>query len=233
MKKFSLKLLPEKTDADFSSDDLLAHLTNQLNSYNKESQDIIELVDNHHARVMDLLKTNPEKLKQLDDDFKETNEYHFELITAFSEFKKLSNAILKCREASLSKDINETALSFYLLGIQSSTLKSRSFGVSREKMMSAYKSQQKQIKSLSDKNSTERAFKFFSKSIAQEAWIDSPSIRITTMAEHVLAKLNKKGNEPLNGGKFRDFIPKIGTIKTWIREIAPEQASARGRPSKN
>lgn len=233
MKKFSLKPLPEEVDIDFSPDDLLAHLTNQLNSYNKENLDIIDLVDNHYVKAMELLETNIEKFKQLNDEFKETKEYHFELIAVYSEFKKLSNAILRCREASLSKDINEIALSFYLLGIQSNFLESGSFGISKEEMMSAYKSQQKQIQSLSNKNSIERSFKLFSKSIAREAWIDSPSIRITTMAEHVLAKLSQKGSEPFERGTFRDYIPKIGTIKKWIREIAPEQASARGRPSKN
>lgn len=232
MKKFSLKLLPEKTDADFSSDDLLDHLTNQVTSYNDEHLRIIDLSKKFHERINELIQTNPEKIKETHEEFEKVREYHTELIRALSEFEKLSNAVSFCREASNSKCIDEIALSFYLLGINSSTIESGIYGALKDEMTSAYNSKKKQVKSLDDRKETERFFKLFSKTIAKEAWIDSSSIRITTMAEHVLSKLNQKGSEPFKGGKFRDSIPTIGTIKKWIREVAPTQASARGRPSK-
>jgi hypothetical protein len=232
MNKISLKLLPEKTDDSFSSEDLLGHLTNQVTSFCNEQKMFIDLIEKSQGIVNEMLLSVPEKAKVISEEIKAIRKHYSESIRAVSEFEKLSNAISFCREASDSKNIDEVALSFYLLGINSSTIESGIYGDLKDEMINAYHSKQKQVKSLNDKKETVDFFKLFSKFIASEAWVDSPSIRITTMAEHVLARLNKKGSEPFKGGQFRDSIPTIATIKKWIREIAPAQASARGRPSK-
>lgn len=233
MKQFSLNLLPEKADANLTSDGLLDHLSRQIESYNNEHSRLKDLELKYLEMMINRLSDyEPEKTAHVYDEYEESMGYHDGLIMAMVEFHSLSKSITTCRKAINSNDINKVALSFYLLGNQTNKIESGFYGDLKEEMINAYNSKKKQIKYLNEKKETERFFKFFAQSIAKSAWTNDSTIRITMMADHVLANFNRKGNEPFKGKKIRDFIPTIETIKKWIREIAPSQASKPGRDSK-
>lgn len=233
MKQFQLDLFPEKSDSNLSSDDVLDHLADQIESYNNEFFRIRDLELKRLEEINNLVSNyNPEKLTQAYDESKESRDYQDGLIRAMSEFHSLSKSISICRKAINSNNINKIALSFYLLGNHTNKIKSGFYGDIKEEMISAYNSKKKQIKHLNEKTETEHLLKFFAQAIAKKTWNDDSSIRITMMANHVLAKFKRRGNESFKGKKVEDFIPTIGTIKKWIREVAPDQASNPGRESK-
>jgi hypothetical protein len=228
MKRLPFTLLPKQTTDDISVNDILKNLEDQITFYNEEEKRLHALIMNQYKKVDAALKNNVslEEHKLVSEEMANLNDSYWDLVVASQAINLLTKSIDRCRDVSKSKGLDEIALSFYLLGINANALSTGVYDDAKEEMFKAYINQKKQLQALEDKHHANDSIKRQSHFIAQEEWKENPTIRITMMAEHTLAMLRKRYVKSLGS------LPTLGTIKNWIREIAPPQASVRGRPSK-
>jgi hypothetical protein len=228
MKKLPFNLLPKQTTDNISVNDILKNLEDQITFYNEEGERLHALIMNQYEKVYAALKNNVslEEHKLVSEEMANLYDPYWDLVVADKTINLLSKSADRCRDVIKSKGLDEIALSFYLLGINANALSTGVYDDAKEEMFKAYVNQQKQLEALENKHHAYDSMKRQSHIIAQEEWKENPTIRITMMAEHTLAMLRKKYVKSLGS------LPTLGTIKNWIREIAPPQASVRGRPSK-
>jgi transcriptional regulator with PAS, ATPase and Fis domain len=228
MKKLPFTLLPKQTTDNISVNDMLKNLEDQITFYNEEEKRLHVLIMNQYKKLDTARKNNVslQERKLMDEEMFNLYDSFLDLVDASQTINLLSKSIDRCRDASKSKALDEIALSFYLLGTNANALSTGVYDDAKEEMFKAYVNQKKQLQALEYKHHVNDSIKRQSHSIAQEEWKENPTIRITMMAEHTLAMLRKRYVRSLGS------LPTLGTIRNWIREIAPPQASVRGRPSK-
>lgn len=90
---------------------------------------------------------------------------------------------------------------------------------------------QKRVSGLTDTNQARTRLKAKALSMAKADWANdlTQQIRIGAMADHIISKLNIIVSDEENYTLLRKNIPKKDGMKKWLREIAPEYASRKGR----